>query len=62
MTPQPVQLDRQEARLLVEDIARSHGYIAPNILQTMEPEVRDAVKQALKKKDDMIAASVFTYD
>jgi hypothetical protein len=62
MAPQPIQLNRQEARLLVEDIAHSHGYIPPDMLAAMVPEVRYRVEQALKKKDDMIASSIFTYD
>jgi hypothetical protein len=62
MAPQPVQFNRQEARLLVEDIVHSRGYVPPDMLAAMEPEVRYRVEQALKKKDDMIASSVFTYD
>ena len=62
MASQQVQLNRQEARLLVEGIANSHGYIPPDVLAAMAPEVRYRVEQALKTKDDMIASSVFTYD
>lgn len=53
-------LDRNEARELVMKIARSHGYIPAEMLAAMEPEIRLVVEEALRKKDDMIASSVFT--
>ena len=54
-------LSRDAARALVEDIANSHGYIPPAVLDAMTPEVRRVVEMAMSKKDDMIASSVFTY-
>lgn len=53
-------LSRDEAKALVEDIAHSHGYIPPEILESMTPVQRRAVESAMSKKDDMIASSVFT--
>ena len=53
-------LDRNEARELVKKIAHGHGYIPAEMLAAMEPEVRLVVEEALRKKDDMIASSVFT--
>jgi hypothetical protein len=53
-------LDRNKARELVEKIAHGHGYIPPEILAVMAPQVRLVVEEALRKKDDMIASSVFT--
>lgn len=53
-------LSRDAARGLVEDIATSHGYIPPAVLDAMAPEVRRVVETAMSKKDNMIASSVFT--
>jgi hypothetical protein len=58
----PVQLNRQEARRLVEGIARSRGYIHPDVLAAMAPEHRDAVEQALRNLRAMVATGVLTYD
>lgn len=56
-----VTLDRNEARKLVETIARGHGHIPADMLAAMPPDIRLVVEEALRKKDDMIASSVFTY-
>ncbi|KAF2791877.1 hypothetical protein K505DRAFT_326545 [Melanomma pulvis-pyrius CBS 109.77] len=55
-----VTLDRNEARKLVETIARGHGHIPAEMLASMPPDIRLVVEEALRKKDDMIASSVFT--
>jgi hypothetical protein len=57
----PVQLNRQEARLLVEGIAHDHGYVPPDVLEAMAPEHRWKIEKALNNKDDIIGSSVFTY-
>ena len=54
------QLDRSEARELVENIARGHGYISPETLAAIEPGVRRLVEEALRNKDDRIASAVLT--
>jgi len=53
-------LDRNEARKLVENIARGHGYIPIEMLAAMDAQVRLVVEEALRNKDDMIASSVLT--
>lgn len=58
--PNGLDLDRNQARELVEKIARSHGYIPAETLAAMEPQFRLVVMDALRRKDDMIASSVFT--
>lgn len=54
------QLSRDAARALVEGIAKSHGYLSPQELDLIPIEVRQIVVEALRKKDGMIASSVFT--
>jgi hypothetical protein len=53
-------LDRNEARKLVENIARSHGYIPIEVLAAVDAQVRLVVEEALRNRDDMIASSVLT--
>lgn len=53
--------DRTQARRLVEDIFKKHGYLSQEILNQMSPEVRAAVEEAMSNKDLLIASTVKTY-
>ncbi|KAK5991975.1 Protein NO VEIN [Cladobotryum mycophilum] len=50
----------EEAHRLVEEITQKHGYIRPEILESMAPEVRREVQMAMLMKDRLIASSVMT--
>jgi hypothetical protein len=54
--------DRQSAKELVEKIAKDHGYVPEEELQTIEPALRRKIEEAFLKKDEMIGSSVITYD
>ena len=50
----------QQARALVEKIARDHGYLGQDKLQRIEPDLRREIEEALLKKDLMIGSTVIT--
>ncbi|CAI6095031.1 unnamed protein product [Clonostachys chloroleuca] len=54
------ELDRAQARELVDEIAVNHGYLPPHVVDLIPDEIRATVLHALQKKDNMIAASVST--
>lgn len=49
-----------QARQLVDQIVKSAGYVRESSLDTMSPEVRREVEEALLTKDKQIGASVLT--
>lgn len=55
-----VPSSRQGAKELVQQIAKDHGYLGEEYYQTMTPETRLAVEEAMMKKDEMIGSSVMT--
>lgn len=52
---------RAEARRLVKEIAKEHGYLGEDVLGRLDRETRRQVEEALLKKDLMIGSSVITY-
>jgi hypothetical protein len=52
---------RTEARRLVNDVFKQHGFIPQEILDRLSPTDRTVVVEALSTKDAMIASSVTTY-
>ncbi|KAH8901208.1 hypothetical protein GQ53DRAFT_707485 [Thozetella sp. PMI_491] len=50
----------QNARALVEKIARDHGYLGEDKLCQIEPELRREIEEAFLKKDLMIGSTVIT--
>lgn len=54
-------VNKIQARRLVEDIFKAHGYLSQEIWDQMSPEVRTAVNTAMLRKDDLISSSVTTY-
>jgi hypothetical protein len=53
-------LTRDDAKALIEDIATRHGYVTPEVLNTLNPTQRRVIEKALANKDLMIGASAFT--
>ena len=53
--------DLTTARKLVEDIAKKHGYIRPEVLSRMLDGDRREVEEAMLIKDKLIASTVTTY-
>ncbi|KAI1773105.1 hypothetical protein F4818DRAFT_443468 [Hypoxylon cercidicola] len=49
-----------QARSLVQEIARSHGYLGEEVLGRMDADTRRQVEEALLTKDEMIGTSVIT--
>jgi hypothetical protein len=52
---------RTQARRLVEDICKDHGYLSQEVLDQIRPDVRAAVVEAMSNKDRLIASAVTTY-
>lgn len=61
MPPLPQSTSRLRARQIIEDIAKSHGYLGEDVYKQMTPEVRRKVEEAMLKKDQFMGASVRTY-
>ena len=55
------QLARHQARKLVEDIAKEHGFVSDRTYARMDPEMLREVEEALLNKDKLIGSSVITY-
>ena len=55
-------LDVPKARALVNKITDDHGFVSEDDLATMTPQVRERVRRAMFNKDQMIAASIITYE
>lgn len=51
-----------DARRFVQDIAKEHGYLGEEVYAKMDADTRRRVEEALLKKDEMIGASVITYE
>ena len=52
---------QKEAKALVAQIAKDHGYLGDEIYARMEPDIRQQVMEALLTKDGIIGSSVITY-
>lgn len=52
---------RQHAKDLVRNIAKNHGYLSYEFLQTIPPEQRREVEEALLSKDTLIGTSAIAY-
>ncbi len=51
-----------EAKELVEGIAKSHGHLGEEVYAQIEnPELRRQMREAIKKKDELIGSSVITW-
>lgn len=46
----------------MESLAEEHGYLKEDVYNGMDAETRRAVEEAFLRKDEMIGASVITYD
>lgn len=51
---------RKRAKALVQQISKDHGYLDEERLQTLPPNARRDVEEALMRKDEMIGSSVIT--
>ncbi|XXH01558.1 hypothetical protein Hte_007918 [Hypoxylon texense] len=61
MPPTTDYASRQaQACHLVQEIARSHGYLGEEVLSRMDADTRRQVEEALLRKDEMIGTSVIT--
>lgn len=49
-----------QAQSLIENIRLDHGYIKEKIWQKLDAETKEAVQDAMCKKDNLIASSVST--
>jgi hypothetical protein len=61
MSLQDTSAARVAARSLVEQIVRDNGFVREGSLESMKPDVRREVEEALLAKDKKIGASVLTY-
>jgi len=48
------------ARDLVKRIAKGHGYLSEKTLQSIDPEIRREVEEAMLQKDELIGSTVIT--
>lgn len=53
---------KARARRFVETLAQEHGYLQEDVYARMDAETRRVVEEALLRKDEMIGASVITYE
>ncbi|KFA71989.1 hypothetical protein S40288_08084 [Stachybotrys chartarum IBT 40288] len=60
MPPQDNSAARVAARSLIEQIVRDNGFVREGSLESMKPDVRREVEEALLAKDKKIGASVLT--
>ena len=56
-----IPTSRAEAKKLVGDIARNHGYLSEEELMEFPPELRRKVQDISIKKDLMIGSTVITF-
>lgn len=54
-------LSRAEAREVVKQISKKHGFVSDDILARIEPvEVREQIRDAMYVKDGLIGAAIIT--
>ena len=55
-----IPTSRQNAKALVEKIAKDHGYLGEDKMRRIEPDLRREIEEAFLKKDLMIGSTVIT--
>lgn len=62
MTKADTSARQARARSIIENISKEHGYLGDEVYARMDAKTRRQIQEVLLKKNEMVGASIVTYD